>query len=259
MIQYGVVMAVLLGATQDRGHLTCRQSDDATNSGARFCSIEERALRPGGVIRIDAQPNGGVTIIGTDDNRIELKAKIQARARTETRARELGAAVRLVVEGTTIGAEGPRAGSREHWSVSYELRVPRTSDLWIRTENGGIHVTEVAGAMDLGTVNGGLTLNGLSGDVRAATTNGGVDVALHGNRWEGTGLTVRTVNGGVDLSIPERYSAELETGTVNGGLEFDFPVTVRGRMNRRITTTLGDGGPPIRVTTTNGGVSVRRR
>jgi DUF4097 and DUF4098 domain-containing protein YvlB len=258
MIQYGVVMAVLLGAAQDRGNLTCRPSDDDGESGARFCSIEERTLRPGGVIRIDAQPNGGVTIIGTDGNRIELKARVQARARTESRARELGEAVRLVLSGTTIGAEGPRTGNREDWSVSYELRIPRTSDLWIRTENGGIHVTEVAGSMDLGTVNGGLTLDGLSGEVRAATTNGGVEVALRGKRWEGPGLIVRTVNGGVDLSIPERYSAELETGTVNGGLDFDFPVTVRGRMNRRITTTLGEGGPPIRVTTTNGAVSVRR-
>ena len=210
------------------------------------------------MIRIDAHPNGGVTIVGTDGNQIQLKAMIQASGRTDERARDIGEAVRLVLEGTTIGVEGPRTTNRENWSVSFELHVPRNSDLYVRTQNGGIQVSDVSGEMDLGTVNGGLTLNGLSGAVRAETTNGSVDVALEGRRWEGAGLTVRTVNGGVDLTIPERYSAELETGTVNGGLDFDFPVTVRGRVNRRITTTLGEGGPPIRVTTTNGGVSVRR-
>jgi len=39
----------------------------------------------------------------------------------------------------------------------------------------------------------------------------------------------------------------------------DFPVEVRGRLGRRLTTTLGDGGPTVRVVTTNGGVKVSRR
>lgn len=246
-------------AAQGRGGLSCRGSEDRDDWGERFCSIESRTIEAGGVIRVEAQPNGSVTVVGIDGNQIRLTAKIQARGRTEKRARELGEAVRIVLNQTSIEAQGPKTTSREHWSVSYELRVPRTSDLWIRSQNGGIQVTDVNGEMDLGTVNGGLTLNGLSGDVRAETTNGGVDVALEGRRWQGAGLTVRTENGGVELSIPERYSAELETGTVNGGLDFDFPITVRGRINRRVNATLGEGGPPIRVTTTNGGVSVRRR
>ena len=245
-------------AAQQGGTLSCRGSTDRDDWGERFCSIEKRTIRAGGVIRVEAQPNGGVTVIGTEGNEIQLTAMIQARGRTDDRARDLGGSVRIVLDGTRIGAEGPKTTNREHWSVSFELRVPRTSDLWVRSQNGGIHVTDVDGDMDLGTVNGGLTLNGLSGDVRAETTNGGVDIALEGRRWQGAGLTVRTVNGGVDLSIPERYSAELETGTVNGGLDFDFPITVRGRLNRRVNATLGEGGPPIRVTTTNGGVSVRR-
>lgn len=248
------------GQLTAQGHagLSCRSSDDGDDWGKRFCSIEERTIQAGGVIRVKAEPNGSVTVIGTDGNQIQLTAKIQARGRTDERARELGEAVRIVQNQTSIEAQGSKTTSREYWSVSYELRVPRTSDLWVRSQNGGIQVTDVNGEMDLGTVNGGLTLSGLSGNVRAETTNGGVDVALEGRRWQGAGLTVRTVNGGVDLSIPERYSAELETGTVNGGLDFDFPITVRGRLNRRLTATLGEGGPPIRVTTTNGGVSVRR-
>ena len=61
------------------------------------------------------------------------------------------------------------------------------------------------------------------------------------------------------LSLPEGYSAHLETGTVNGGLRTDFPITVQGRIGRTLSTDLGQGGPPIRVRTTNGGVSIERR
>jgi hypothetical protein len=39
----------------------------------------------------------------------------------------------------------------------------------------------------------------------------------------------------------------------------DFPVTVQGRIDKRLDVTLGQGGPTIRVVTTNGGVIVGRR
>jgi hypothetical protein len=61
------------------------------------------------------------------------------------------------------------------------------------------------------------------------------------------------------LTVPEHYSARLETGTVNGPIDVDIPITITGRFTgKRITTTLGNGGPPIRAVTTNGPLSVRR-
>ncbi|HEY5565714.1 MAG TPA: hypothetical protein VIM81_00530, partial [Gammaproteobacteria bacterium] len=79
-----------------------------------------------------------------------------------------------------------------------------------------------------------------------------------GDTWEGEGLDLRTTNGGVRLRIPDDYSARLETGTVNGGVDIDFPVTVQGRIGRELSTTLGEGGPLVRAETTNGGVRVSR-
>mgnify|MGYP001049341491 CR=1 FL=1 len=68
---------------------------------------------------------------------------------------------------------------------------------------------------------------------------------------------MRTTNGGVEVAIPTTYNARLETGTVNGGMDIGFPVTIQGKINRRLTTQLGSGGPLVRVTTTNGGVTGR--
>jgi DUF4097 and DUF4098 domain-containing protein YvlB len=97
-----------------------------------------------------------------------------------------------------------------------------------------------------------------SGRVTGRTTNGGLDVRLDGSAWDGEGLDLETSNGGVNLVVPEDYNAELQTGTVNGGLNLDFPLTVQGRVNRRIEVTLGRGGAPIRAVTTNGGIRLRR-
>jgi hypothetical protein len=43
-------------------------------------------------------------------------------------------------------------------------------------------------------------------------------------------------------------------------MSIDFPlqVTIQGRVGRTLRTTLGDGGPPIRVTTRNGPLTLRR-
>jgi DUF4097 and DUF4098 domain-containing protein YvlB len=86
-----------------------------------------------------------------------------------------------------------------------------------------------------------------------------VTAQLGGATWKGEGLDLQTTNGGVNLEIPRGYNARLETGTVNGGMNIDFPITVQGMIGRRITTTLGTGGPRVRATTTNGGVRIRER
>jgi DUF4097 and DUF4098 domain-containing protein YvlB len=143
--------------------------------------------------------------------------------------------------------------------VSYEIWAPAKTDLRLSSTNGGLDVEGIRGRLDLETTNGGISLLAVAGDVNAETTNGGINVDLEGSRWDGAGLTARTTNGGVKLRVPEGFNADVEAATTNGGMDFEFPVTIQGRLNRRITTKLGNGGPPIRLETTNGGVTVRRR
>jgi DUF4097 and DUF4098 domain-containing protein YvlB len=75
-------------------------------------------------------------------------------------------------------------------------------------------------------------------------------------------LNVTTTNGGVSLNLPDNYSAHIETWTVNGNVQSDFPLNVqmtdRGRLPKQISLDLGSGGPTIRAVTTNGGVHLGR-
>jgi hypothetical protein len=104
-----------------------------------------------------------------------------------------------------------------------------------------------------------MALNDLAGNVRARTTNGPLSISLTGNKWDGGGLDARTTNGPLTISVPENYSAHLETGTTNGPVSLGFPVTVQGRINRDISTDLGQGGATIRAMTTNGPLTLRRK
>lgn len=260
-------LAVPLGLfAQQRGDPDdpwCDENGGSRNQ-ERYCEVREFTVSPdGGTVVVDGGPNGGISVEGWDRNEIQVRAKVQAWTRDGDDPEDLVSQIRIETGGT-IRADGPdmRGGrSRDAgWAVNFELMVPARSDLALETVNGGIEIANVSGAVEFRAVNGGIRLAAVSGDVSGRTTNGGLQVDLEGDRWDGAGLDVETTNGGVELSIPADYQAELTTGTVNGGFEIDFPITIQGRINRRrITTELNGGGPPIRVVTTNGGVTVRRR
>ena len=116
------------------------------------------------------------------------------------------------------------------------------------------------GRITFETRNGGVHLARVAGDVSGSTLNGGVHVELAGNSWEGRQLEATTRNGGVTISMPERYSAHIQAETVNGGVRSDFPVTRTGDLKRlrNLDFNLGSGGPLIHVSTTNGGVKLQR-
>jgi DUF4097 and DUF4098 domain-containing protein YvlB len=230
------------------------------NDRVRHCEVRDLTIpRPSGRLSVDGRLNGGIAVRASGRNDILVRAKIQTWAENEAEARRLAAAIRIRTDDGRISAEESESSRRSGWSVSYDVYVPRRSDLDLRTHNGGILVEGVQGRIDIEALNGGVSIRNVQGDVRGGTTNGGVTISLDGDRWVGEGVDLETTNGGVTIIVPERYSARLETGTVNGGLHVDFPITVQGMVGRRLVTTLGSGGPLIRVRTTNGGVTLRRR
>jgi hypothetical protein len=226
----------------------------------RTCEVREESL-PAGPLTVDAGRNGGIQIHGWDRNEIRIRAAVTAQARTEADAKQLASEVQVQAGGGRVSSTGPASRDRQWWSVSYRINVPRRNDLDLTAHNGGIAISGVTGTMRFETTNGGVRLSEIGGDVRGETRNGGLNVELSGSRWDGAGLDVETSNGGVNLTIPEGYNADLTTRTVNGGFRTDFPMTIQGELSPRhgITTTLGSGGPPVSVRTTNGGLRINKR
>jgi DUF4097 and DUF4098 domain-containing protein YvlB len=226
------------------------------------CEIKEQTLAAGGAITVDGKQNGGVAVKGWDRNEILVRSKIESRAPTQSEADLLAQQVRIETVALNIHAEGPESRNDYQWYVSYEIFVPRRADLSLTAHNGGIAISEVTGKIEFKTLNGGVSLVRVGGAVRGSTTNGGVHVVLAGASWEGEMLNVTTTNGGVNLVLPANYSAHVETSTVNGNVNSEFPLNVpmteRGRLPKEISVDLGSGGPTIRATTTNGGVHLAR-
>ncbi len=260
-----VVGLALVAAAPLQGQAEWRMGDPSWCDGregrsdALACEVRTTTFASTGSLDVDGHMNGGIQVTSWEGDAVQVEARIEARARTDARARELMRDIGLRASAGSLRVDGPDTDRRESWSVSYRIRVPRTTDLSLRTMNGGISVAGVTGDADLRTTNGGVRLTDLAGDVRARTTNGGLTVQLAGERWSGAGLDAQTTNGGVTVAVPDGYSADLHVATTNGGVRTDFPLTVQGRIGRELRATLGSGGSPIRAVTTNGSVRVERR
>ena len=246
-------------AQQKRGTLSCQEETWNNDQSQSFCEVREETLGRSGTIAIDGRQNGGVSVKGWDQNQVLVRARVRTHAPTAGEAAQLAQQIRIETSGAKIHASGPESRNKYQWSVSYEVFVPRRADLSVETHNGGISIYEVNGKIDFTALNGGVVLSKVAGAVRGSTTNGGLVVELTGDRWEGETLDVKTTNGGIVMVVPENYSAYLETGTVIGSINVDFPVTVQGKMNKQLAVNLGSGGPTVKAMTTNGGVRLKRR
>ena len=240
----------------------CAEASRGNRNDRVTCDVREETLGNVPSLDIDTGGNGGISVRGTGGSAPRLRFRIVARASSDADAQDIARQVDISTSDGRVRVRGPRTTGREGWSVDVEVETPRDLPLTLASTNGGIDIQDVAGRTRFETVNGGVTLSNVSGDMRGRTVNGGLNVRLDGQRWEGAGLDVETTNGGVRMSMPEGYNAELTAETSNGGLVVDFPITVQGRIagvNHRISTTLGSGGPRLQVRTVNGGVTIARR
>jgi len=246
----------------DKSGLDCSDQNRAN----RACEMREMNMTPTGKLTVDASPNGGIRIIAWEKNSILVRAKVEAWGDNQSEAKDRLNQVMINTSAGTVKSDGPRTSTifgkgEQKWSVSYEIFAPLKQDLALNSVNGGIGVQNIRGNIRFETVNGGVNLNGVNGTVKGETVNGGVNVDLAGSRWEGEGLQVETVNGGVTLAVPATFNADVHAATVNGGMRSEFDgARIEGKHGpKKMDVKLGAGGPAVRVETVNGGVTVRKK
>ena len=265
---HAVIAAVLglAGQTQisaqmrDNREKTLTCENGSRGDRARFCEMREQTVAAVGRLAVDPGRNGGVAIKGWLSNQVLVRSRVEAWADTDSGAKLLVSGVRVDANTGPVSASGPDSQGDSGWAVSYEIFVPQSTDLDLKSYNGGISISDVRGRLEFTAHNGGVHLARVAGDVAGSTLNGGVNIELAGNSWDGRQLEVSTTNGGVHLQLPERYSAHLRTETTNGRVSSDLPeASPQGNLRpRNLDVTLGSGGPLIHVSTTNGGVSLKR-
>ncbi len=222
--------------------------------------LRETTIPASGLVKVDSK-NGRINVIGENRSDVLVRACVKAWADSKSEAKSKVDAIRIETSSTISAVNTPK----KDWSVSYEIRVPNSSNLDLLTRNGRIGIDAVQGQIKFETYNGRVSLNDVSGDVKGMTRNGRLSVKLSGTAYQGNGLNVETRNGRVSLYMPSTYAANVEVGTGNGRFSSDFDELqvekINGKKRRwgsqKVSASINGGGAPIRVMTGNGRVSVR--
>jgi len=162
--------------------------------------------------------------------------------------------------------------------VDLVISVPRRSSLRLKCMNDGdINVEQVEGELDVDNLNGKVTLKNVSGSVVAHSLNGEVLVTLD-QIDPSKPMSFSTLNGDIDVTLPESLKASVRMKSDNGEIYSDFDVKLESgsqiqhndsgrqrdgsyhlRFDRTLRGTISGGGPEFQFTTFNGQIYIRKK
>lgn len=239
----------------------CDENRWSDRRAVRVCEVVELAA-PAGPLDVAAHPNGAVTVRQWDGPDVRVRARIEAAAESEARARALLRQSAVDIDGGTVRTRTPDVD--DGWvTVGLEILTPRRTDLTVTATNGPLTLDGLDGRIRATATNGPIVATGLAGDVRVRSQNGPVTLTLAGETWGGAGLDVESRNGPLAVSIPRGYSAGLDAETEVGQIDArNLPLRNADRRRGRyvgdaLTARLGRGGPALRLRTANGPVTLR--
>jgi hypothetical protein len=148
-------------------------------------------------------------------------------------------------------------------------------DVTVESVSGRVLVEDVRGRVTAGSANQDLRIVRVTGDITAETANGsviieGADAAAvnvstisgviryDGTVRQGGRYTLHAHNGAITMSIPGSASATVHVSTRNGTIQSEFPVSLRGGADNRVSFTMGGGSARIELETFNGSVNLVR-
>lgn len=217
-------------------------------------------LAPGSNVRISGF-NGSVKVETGDGDKAEINIQVKASSQEAMDRRPViidHTANSLIIR-TEDDKESGRWGRDRGWvRHDVNVRLPRNNNLKVSSVNGAVTIGQLTGEVGVSSVNGRVKVEQAGTIADLSSINGGVSVTML--KLGEAGLRVSSVNGGVEIGIRSEINADIEVRSVNGGIDAtDIPISVQGEMKRgQLVGKIGSGGTPIKITSVNGGVVLRR-
>lgn len=207
--------------------------------------------------------NGSITVKTWDRSEILIETK--KRAKTDEELEMIEMIYDLSSDRAHIEVKLPKRRSSFWWfktssiraNVSLTITVPTTATLQdIETVNGAVRIIGSQGSVHASTVNGSIKAIDLSANTSLRTVNGAVRVSYTSLPADAE-LAVKTVNGSITISLPTDSGAFFSGTVVNGRINSDIPLTIKGSFGRKhIKGTIGDGGADLNAKTVNGSIRI---
>ena len=258
-----VVTAVLVASSLGASAALAQESDTFTWNGTLAEGRTVHLHNVNGEVRFEVGSGNTVAVRGEKrwrrgdpaDVRIEARALANGDVLVCAMWRERDTCEVSGIEGS--GRRNDDYNNRNDVSVRFVVTVPAHANVDVNTVNGDVEVQELRGNVEANTINGDVEAASSGGPVEARTVNGSIRAR---GQIASDGLNYSTVNGSIELVLPQNSNADVDLSTVNGRVSSDFPITFSGEINpRRIRAKLGNGGPSLRARTVNGGIRLVRQ
>jgi DUF4097 and DUF4098 domain-containing protein YvlB len=156
------------------------------------------------------------------------------------------------------------SGSVEATNIGDTVRASSTSgtiavsgakgDVRVNGLAGSIQVVKPGGRVDADAGSGTIDVQGATSDVKAHAVSG--RVAVTGNPGVGVYWDLRTISGGVNISVPKNANLHLLAEATSGEIRTDIPIMVEEQGKHSLRAQLGTGGGRVEIHTTSGEIRV---
>ena len=226
--------------------------------GSRWWNRERQHLQLTFIISVphaynlDLSTSGGS--ISVDDLQGEVRSRTSGgslhfgRIQGPVYGRTSGGSIQL--EGSSgIADVETSGGSIRIGDVEGEVRA--------NTSGGSIHIAKAKGNVNAETSGGGIDVQEVMGDIQASTSGGGVSATI--TQQPRGNCRLATSGGSVNVRLADNIAVDLDAEASGGGVSVDFPVTIRGEIDKHsLRAPINGGGPKLVLRTSGGGVHVRR-
>lgn len=194
------------------------QAGEETTSTIKFSDPSKP-----GTVRINVG-RGDLRIRGSDTSEVAVKSE----ARPVTSKRKDGLREISTASGFSLSEKDnviSLENSAMDWgkrSSDFQLTVPRNTRIIVENSFGGdISCSELVGDVEINSMHGKITLDDVAAGVVVSTMNGEIRANIRELR-EGKPLSFTSMNGEVQLRLPESVKANVRLRTQNGSVLTDF-------------------------------------
>ena len=145
-------------------------------------------------------------------------------------------------------------------TVDFTVELPSGAGGKLLTVNGSIDANGLASPIDAMTVNGHVSVS-TSSYAQAKTVNGAIHVAMGSPDWPFNRLDFASINGSIDVSVPNSASAHVHMKTLNGSIHSNVSLsTTQGLfgITHAADGVIGAGRGELTFTTVNGSIALER-
>jgi len=123
----------------------------------------------------------------------------------------------------------------------------------IKTSGGSITLERIDGDVEAHTSGGSITLDEIKGAVDASTSGGSITAYIVGQ--PNSDCRLATSGGSINIKLDRDINVTLNAETSAGRVETDFPVTIKGKIDKsRLRGEINDGGPELYLRTSAGNI-----